>query len=218
MLTEWRRRRAGQRVKRGDGRPLKRFRWWQMFLGRALLHLQLTGDDGRRVVYTIDVRHLGDKEDGVVRAQLYRDGRHHAESKTPAFFPVEGGTIEVATSEFGVKRCHYVTADGVEHQLTPDPASAEGRRARLERDHPALSRMIGLVSVIMLVVGVGLNLLQIIEPISRIPPIAESVGIFESPIHLPLWLNITLGLGAALASTERALRLRYHWLLDAGGN
>ncbi len=218
MLKEWRRRRAAQRVKPGDGRPLKRFRWWQMFLGRALLHLQLTGDDGRQVVYAVDVRHWGDKEDGEVRAQLYRAGRHHAESKVPAFFPVEGGTIEVATSGFGVKRCHYVTADGAERQLTPDPRSAEGRRARLERDHPSVSRLIGFVSMVMLIVGVGLNLLQLLDPISRIPPIAENLGVFESPIHLPLWLNITLGLAAGLASTERALRLRYHWLLDAGGN
>lgn len=218
MLKDWQRRRAARRVKRGDGRPLKRFHWWQMFLGRALLHLQLIGDDGRRAVYSVDVRHQGDREDGVVRAQLYRDGRHHAVSKVPAVFPVEGGAIEVATTGVGVRRCHYVAADGTERQLIPDPKSAEGRRARLDRDHPSASRMIGVVSVVMLVVGVGLNLLQILEPISRIPPIAENLGVFESPIHLPLWLNITLGLAAALASTERALRLRYHWLLDAGGN
>ncbi|GAA1294691.1 hypothetical protein GCM10009609_75100 [Pseudonocardia aurantiaca] len=109
-------------------------------------------------------------------------------------------------------------ADGAERQLAPDPKSAEGRRARLERDHPSVSRLIGFVSVVMVIVGVGLNVLQLIDPISRIPPIAENFGVFESPIYLPLWLNITLGLGAGLASTERALRLRYHWLLDAGGN
>ena len=218
MLQEWRRRRAVQRVKPGDGRPLQRFRWWQMFLGRALLHLQLTGGDGGPVVYSVDVRHWGDKDDGVVRARLYRDGRHHAESKVPAFFPVDGGTIEVATSAFGVRRCHYVAFDGKQCQLTPDPKSAEGRRARLERERPGLSRVIGFVSVVMLIVGVGLNLLQVLEPISRIPPIAENLGVFESPIHLPLWLNIALGLAAGLASTERALRLRFHWLLDRGGN
>ncbi|TQL91138.1 hypothetical protein [Pseudonocardia kunmingensis] len=218
MLQEWRRRRAAERVKPGDGRPLKRFRWWQMFSGRALLHLELTGDDGRQVRYSVDVRYWGDKEDGVVRAQLYRAGRLHALSKVPAFFPVEGGTIEVATTDFGVRRCHHVGVDGAERQLTPDPRSGEGRRARFERNHPAMSRLVGFVSVVVLIVGVGLNLLQLIEPISRIPPIAENIGVFESPVHLPIWLNIALGLGAALASTERALRLRYHWLLDAGGN
>lgn len=213
MLKEWRRGRAVKRVKGGNGRPLKRFRWWNLFTGRSLFHLQLAG-----VAYAVDVRHWGDSETGEGRAHLYLDGRHHAESKTPAVFPVEGGEIEVAMSGFGVKRCHYVSGEGVERQLIPDAKSAEGRRARLERERPGLSRSIGIVSVLLLVVGVGLNLVQVLEPISRIPPIAENIGVFESPISLPLWLNIALGVGAALASVERALRLRYHWLLDAGGN
>ncbi|MEG9515001.1 hypothetical protein LZ318_15160 [Saccharopolyspora indica] len=205
-------------MKGGDGRPLKRFRWWNLFTGRSLFYLQLAGDGGRQVEYAIDVRHWGDSETGEGRAHLYRDGRHHAESKTPAVFPVEGGEIEVAMSGFGVKRCHYVTGDGAERQLVPDARSAEGRRARLERDRPGLSRSIGIISVIVLVVGLGLNLVQVLEPISRIPPVAENVGAFESPISLPLWLNIALGAAAAFASVERALRLRYNWLLDAGGN
>ena len=218
MVTKWQRRRAARRVKPGDGRPLKRFRWWQMFLGRALLHFPADADGGRPAGYAVDVRHMGSAETGEVVAHLYRDGRHHAASKVPAVFPVEGGAIEVATSGFGVKRAHYVTDAGTQHPLTPDPRSAEGRRARLERERPGLSRSIGVVSVVVLLVGVGLNLLQILAPLSRIPPIAENVGVFVSPIVLPLWLNIALGLAAALASTERALRLRYHWLLDAGGN
>ncbi|RZT86914.1 hypothetical protein EV383_3813 [Pseudonocardia sediminis] len=218
MLTEWKRRRAVQRVKPGDGRELKRFRWWQMFAGRALLHLDLPGRDGRGVRYSVDVRYMGSGENGEVVAQLYRDGRHHASSRTPAVLPVEGGAIEVATSAFGVRRCHYVADDGGERRLVPDPASGEGRRARLERERPALSRAIGAVSVVMLVVGVGLNLVQILAALSRIPPIAENIGVLVSPIHLPIWLNIALGLAAALASTERALRMRHHWLLDAVGN
>ncbi|MEU9885026.1 hypothetical protein [Sphaerisporangium sp. NPDC051011] len=153
-----------------------------------------------------------------VRAHLYVDGAHRFESKLPAMFPVEGGAIEVAMSAYGIRRCHYVTRAGAEHQLTPDPKSAEGRRARLDGEHPALSRSIGVFSVLTLLVGVGLNLLQIAEPLSRIPPIAERAGIFESPIHLPLWLNIALGLAAVLASVERSLRLRYNPLLDRAGN
>lgn len=218
MASGWRRRWAARRMKPGDGTPLKRFRWWQLFLARALLHLELPGPDGRRIVYSVDVRHGGDSADGAVRARLYRDGRQSAVSRTPAVFPVEGGEIQVRTSGFGVRRCHYVTPDGAERQMVPDPASGEGRRARLERDHPGASRLLGMVSVVALVVGVGVNLLQIIEPVSRIPPVAAAVGVFESPIHLPLWLNITLAVAAALGSTERALRLRYHWLLDGVGN
>lgn len=169
-------------------------------------------------MYAVDVRHWGNQSSGEVTANLFLNSRHHAESKLPAAFPVDGGTIEVAMSGFGLKRCHYVTTDGAEHQLVPDPKSAEGRRAGLERNHPALSRAIGFLSLIMLFIGAGLLILQIAEPISRIPPIAASIGVFESPVVLPAWLNVVLGIGAAAASTERALRMRYHWLLDGAAN
>ncbi|WP_068798485.1 hypothetical protein [Pseudonocardia sp. HH130630-07] len=216
--------------------------------------------------------HWGNQSGGEVRAHLYRDGRHYAESKIPALFPVAGGESEVAMSGFGIKRCHYVTSRG-EFQLVPDPRSAEGKRARLDREHPTLSRVVGLASIVLLIIGLALLLLQVAEPLSRIPPVTEavslfqpdqrasasgdregcsatalttaaqvtgsparrlhphnqapelperqvekgSVGVFHSPVQLPIWLNITLGVGAAVASTERALRLRYSWL-DSAGN
>jgi hypothetical protein len=31
-----------------------------------------------------------------------------------------------------------------------------------------------------------------------------------------VWGNLVLGFGTVAASTERALRLRYNWLLDGG--
>ena len=70
----------------------------------------------------------------------------------------------------------------------------------------------------MLLVGGGSTLLEIAEPISRIPPIAAAFGTFESPLQLPLWLALALalGLGAAAAAVERAMRMRYRWLLDSG--
>ncbi|MGW2287392.1 hypothetical protein [Streptomyces phaeochromogenes] len=213
MLKEWRRHRAVQRVKPGDGRPLKRFRWWQM-LTRALFHLRLMNDDGRPTVYAVDVKHQNASE-GRVTAHLYLDGRHHAESKVPAVFPVQGGTVEVRTSGFGLKRCHYVTAEGAEHQLTPDPASAEGRRARFDRSHPALSRGIGLLSVMVLVIGLVLLILQLAEQVTRAPEgVAQYVGTFTSPVDLSAWGNTVLGIATVAASTERALRLRYSRLLD----
>lgn len=219
MFEDWRRHRAAKRLKHGDGRPLQRFRWWQL-LGRSLFYLPLPHKGGGQAVYAIDVRHWRDQwsSDGVVKAHLYLDGRHHAVSKVPAAFPVPGGAVEVAVSAFGIKRCHYVTAAGAEHQLTPDHKSAEGRRARLEAEHPALSRGLGICSLTILILGVVLLLMQIIEPISEVPPVAENIGRFESPVNLPLWLNITLSLAAVTASMERALRLRYNWLLDGAAN
>ncbi|MFI6276740.1 hypothetical protein [Streptomyces sp. NPDC050988] len=215
MFKEWRHRRAVQRVKPGDGRALKRFRWWQM-LSRALFHLRLTNDAGRQLDYAVDVRHQK-QSDGYVKAHLYLDGRHHAESRVPAVFPVQGGNVEVRASNFGLKRCHYVTSEGAEFQLVPDAASAEGRRMRLDRSHPALSRGIGFLSLIVVVIGLALLLLQLAEQLTRDPQgLAQYVGTFTSPIDLPASANAVVGLVTVAASTERALRLRYNWLLDGG--
>jgi hypothetical protein len=215
MIEQWRRRRAAGRIEAGTGRLLKPVRWWQLPF-RALFLLPLTHPDGRRTVYAVDLPYRADTGSGKARAHLYRDGRHHAESKLPAAFPVEGGTIEVAISAFGIKRCRYVTAAGVRTPLIPDPRTAEGRRARMDRDHRVLSRSLGLLSVLVLLIGVGLNVLQLAEPISRIPAIAERIGPVEAPVHLPIWLSFALAVAAVLASTERAMRLQYGLLDQAG--
>ncbi|MEU6768040.1 hypothetical protein ABZ916_36725 [Streptomyces sp. NPDC046853] len=215
MLKEWRLRRAVQRVKPGDGRPLKRFRWWQMTF-RALFYLRLTEVDGRGTVYAVDVKHAGNSSTGQIEANLYRDGRHHARSRLPAYFPVPGGNIDVRGSNFGLKRCHYVTDKGTEHQLTPDRESAEGRRAHLDRAHPGLSRVIGVLSSIVLIIALALLLSQLLATVTEVEPVAQRIGTFTAPVRLPGWLNFLVGFTAAAASTERALRLRYHWLLDGG--
>lgn len=215
MFSDRRRRRAARRIRPGDGHALKRYRWWQP-LSRALFHLDLVGDDGRPERWSVDVRLWGDSDDGDVRARLYRDGVHQATSKLPAELPVTGGTVQVATSSYGLRRCHYVTPDGRERQLVPDPASAEGRRSRLERERPGLSRGLGVVSWTVLVVALVLGVPQIVEQVSQIPPVADRFGTFTSPVHLPAGLNVALLVATLVASTERALRLRYHWLLDGG--
>lgn len=213
MLKEWRRERTAKRVRPGDGSALERFRWWQL-PGRALFYLRLSDDDGRRLVYAVDVRHWGKQGSGDVKAHLYLHGRQHAAAKLPAAFPVRGGTVEVRMSPFGLKRCHYVTAEGAEHPLDPDPRSAEGRRARLERAHPVLSRWIGSLSAVVLVVALLLVVPQVVGPLTRVDVIAQHIGTFTPPVRLPVWLNIALGVSTLAASTERALRLRYSRLLD----
>ncbi|MFJ6461847.1 hypothetical protein ACIQM0_12470 [Streptomyces sp. NPDC091387] len=213
----WKQWAASKRLKPGDGRELQRFRWWQPPV-RSLFWLRLPGDGGQERLHAVDVRHWARLDNSRIRAHLFTDGRHVAESKLPAVFPVDGGVIEVAMSSYGIKRCHYRPLDGQPSQLTPDPASAEGRRARFGTRHPGLSGAIAVGSVLLLVIGVGLNLLQLAEPVSEIPPVAQRVGAFDSPIHLPIWLNLALGGGAVLASMERALRLRHSSLLDAAGH
>lgn len=93
-------------------------------------------------------------------------------------------------------RRRYIADDESERQLAPDPRPAQGRRMRFAQRHPAASTVVGIVSIVLLIVGVGLDLLQIAEPVSKIPPIAETLGTFRSPLHLPVWLNLALGLGA----------------------
>lgn len=202
------------RVKPGDGHTLERFRWWQMF-SRSLFHLSLGGENASPEIWSVDTRQWGDP-DGEVYARLYRDGVNTARSKVPATFPVPGGQIEVATSAYGLRRSHYVTYDGTERQLAPDRASAEGRRAHLERTHPALSRAMGATSMVVLLLALVLGVPQLIEQITSIPLIAESIGRFSSPVHLPEGVNIALVVAAIAASTERALRLRYSRILDGG--
>lgn len=213
MSPSWNDRRLTRRARPADGRPLTPFRWWQLFR-RSVLSISLE-HAGTPVVHTIEVRHGGDSN-GVVRAGLYLDGILHLESRLPARFPVAGGHIEVRKSPGGMRRCHFVAHDGTTRALVPDPRSAEGRRMRFARHHPVASALIGAISIAMLLIGVGLGALQAAGPVSEIPPIAATLGTFESPVRLPVWLNLCLGLGASAAAIDRALRMQHHWLLDSG--
>lgn len=206
-ITQWRNR----RVRAGSGEPLRRYRWWQTF-GRSLRSITLPSADGSTSTYAIDVRHAGDMTDGAIRARLYVDGALQSYAKMPARFSVPGGHIEVAINGFGLKRCHFVDPDGTEQQLTPDPVSAEGRHARLHHRHPGVSRAIGILSIALVVGGLCIEVPQIIESLSQIPVIADSVGTFTSPVRLPLPANLLIGLAAVLGSTERALRMRSSWI------
>lgn len=206
------------RQKAGDGRPLEPFRWWQVATGRKLFSLSVPRPGARDVIYAVDVRTSTEDDDGEPRAHLYRDGALAVQSRLPAKFAVEGGVIQVTMGTYGLRRMHYVAPDRSERRLTPHPRSAIGRRLRLEHAHPVASRWIAATSIVLLVIGVGMNVPQLVQVLTEIPPVAERFGTFVSPIQLPLWLNITLGVGAALASMERGLRLRYNWVLDGLGN
>ncbi|PRO66396.1 hypothetical protein [Alkalicoccus urumqiensis] len=204
-----------RKYKAGNGRPLKKFRWWQPF-SRALFYLPLTNEMGQQMVLAVDVSYWQQffSNDGKGKAHLYLDGKHYAVSRLPASFPLAGGRIEVASSLFGLKRCHLVTDEGTVQPLIPDPRSAEGRRARLDREHPTLSRWIGVVSLGMVLLPIVFAVPQVIESVTQIPSAAKHFGTFDSPIHLPMWTNIGLGLCAAAGSVERATRLKWNAFLD----
>ncbi|WP_106816338.1 hypothetical protein [Microbacterium timonense] len=213
MLRGWRNRLAEGRVRPGAGEPLARFRWWQVFTRSLLTHTSVR-PDGTTAEYAVDIRRGGDGGDGVVRARLYLDGSLLAYSKVPARFAVPGGHIEVAVGTFGVKRGHYVSATGEETRLVPDPASAEGRRAQLHRTHPRLSRLISIVSTVLVVIGLSVTVPQLLQTLSEAPFIADSIGTFQSPINLPIAANVAIGFAAVVGSAERATRMRSSWLDD----
>jgi hypothetical protein len=210
-VADWFDDRARARVKPGDGRPLPPFRWWQL-LSRSVFFLRTP-----TATYAVDVRIAGDRDDGEVRARLYRNGVQTAVSKVPARFPVDGGRIEVAATLWGLKRCHFVADDGTETQLEPHPRSGEGRRARFDRAHPAASRAVGMVSVGVVIVGVALTVMQLLESVTSVPTVQEVTGIFVSPVRLPVAANVGVVLLIAAASVERALRLRSSWLDHLAG-
>lgn len=215
MLEQFRRRRALARVAPGDGSRLPDYRAWQV-LSRSLFLIDLPEPDGDRHEFAVDVRHLRDSSSTKRPALLHRDGVQVAGANLPAAFPVPGGVIEVATTAYGLRRIHHVADDGTEQVLRPHPRSGEGLRARFAQRHPRASAVVGAVSVVLLLVGLAVTLLTVAAQVSRVPPIAASLGTFTSPITLSGWATVAAGVVGALAATERSLALRSHWLLRAG--
>lgn len=209
MVARWR----VHNVRAGDGAHLRPFRWWET-LSRSLFSIDVVLPDASRATYAVEVRQLGDRDDGAVRARLYRDGRLESVSRVPARFPVPGGRIEVAVGTYGMKRCHLITASGDQRPLEPHASSLEGRRARLHHAHPLLSRAVGAVSALLVLAGLVVALPQLIESLLQVPPVVEAIGSFTLPYDVPFGLNVAAIVAAAVGSAERALRFRSSWLDD----
>ncbi len=207
--SHWEIGRKKHNITPGDGHALKPFRVWQG-LARSLFYAPLETPGGAPKVYAVNVNYF-DAED---KADLYLNGVHHAQSKLPAVFPVEGGTIEVASTTFGLKRMHFVDQIGQAHVLQPDPVSAEGMRARLAKRAPGVSRLIGVLAAVILLLLLPFGLLQLAEIITHTEFAQQYVDPFTSPISLPEWANTPALMLSILAALERALTLRNHWLID----
>ncbi len=118
-------------------------------------------------------------------------------------------TVDLDYFDFGEKLHLY--RDGLEVEttvLTPVDGTAEAWRLQLERERPQASRLIGVVSWIVLVFALVYEVPQLIALI------AKAIGAdFESPIVLPGAANLLLGLAALAAAIERALRFKSNrWL------
>ncbi len=187
-------------------RPFRR----RDLLHRSLYTIAHDGPDGPGRTWTVDVtmRDVGWK------AELYLDGVWREQSDVPAVFAVPDGTIEVEASMYGVTRAHLVLEDGGERPLVPVAGTAEDLRGRLAREHPRLSRTIGALAIAVLVVNLVLAVPQALEIVTGLPPIADHVGSFTSPVGLPPWLNAVLVAAGVLAATERVLMRRSNRVLD----
>ncbi len=212
MLETYKRRWQLSRAEPGDGSRLPDYRLWQLF-SRSLFSVDLA-DRTDRHVFAVDVRHGRDSTSHERPAALYRDGVQVQAGNLPVAFPVPGGVIEVAVSQFGVKRMHLVGDDGREHVLHPHPRSAEGLRARFDRRFPRTSALIGAVGLLVLVVGLAFALSAVAEQITRIEVVAQSVGTFVPPLRLPGWATVPLAAAGVVAALDRALRLKSTWMAD----
>jgi hypothetical protein len=155
-------------------------------------------------VWTVDLDYFDFSE----KLHLYRDGVEVQVQKSPATFQLDGSaTIEASMGLLGMRRVDLV-ADGGTTMLTPVEGTAEEWRLRLARERPGLSRLIGAISWIVLVVALVYEVPQLIALICGV------IGLdFESPIVLPGAANLTLGIAALAAALERALRFKSNrWL------
>ena len=182
------------RERPGDGRALAPMRWWQS------LYRSVMGTDHGGVRWDVDMDFF-EWQDTFV---LYRDGRQDRIQHGKAAFGLQDG------ARIGLRRAHLVLPDGTERPLEPARGTAERWRADLEDRHPILSRRLGAASWTVLVVALALQVPQLVALASEL----TGWFTFTSPISLPSWLNTPLSIAGVLAGIERALWLRYHWLLD----
>lgn len=145
--------------------------------------MELPGPHGVLLDHTVQID--AGRDDG--QAELYVDGRQQATAKMPASFPVPGGVIDVAIFLYGVKRMHLVGDDGTERRLAPVPGTLEHRRSRLHRRRPRVSRAVGGLAIVILVVNLVIAVPAGLEIITtHFDGIAQLVGVFRSPIQLGL--------------------------------
>ena len=155
-----------------------------------------THHDGH--VWTVDLDYFDFGE----KLHLYRDGVEVEVQKSPATFRLGAGVrIEASMGLLGMRQVDLVV-EGETTMLTPVDGTAEAWRLRLERERPALSRLVGAVSWTVLVVAL----------VCEVPQLIALIG-GDPPFMLPAGANFVLGLAALAAALERALRFKSsRWL------
>lgn len=162
--------------------------------------------------YVVDAHYLDLDE----RIRLYRDGRLVDTARGRATFHLGGGVrIEAAVAKAGMKyvRLRQGEAGGTV-QLPPAEGTAEAWRARVGTAHPTASRVVGWISLVVLLAVLGIELPQLVNLAGNLTPL---IGLpsFEVPaLTLPGWTNVALIILAGAAGLERSLSMKYNPLLD----
>jgi hypothetical protein len=158
--------------------------------------------DGHLWTVDLDYFDFGEK------LHLYRDGSEVEVQRSPARFRLDDhAEIDAAMSLFGMKRVELVVDDRTT-ELVPVDGTAEGWRLGLERERPGLSRSVGVISWMVLVVALVYEVPQLIALVGN----ALGADV-DPPVTLPAAANLLLGLAALAAAIERALRFKTsRWL------
>jgi hypothetical protein len=155
-------------------------------------------------VWTVDLDYLDFGE----KLHLYRDGVEVEVQRSPARFDLgRGAAIEASMGLLGMQQVDLIVEDE-KTPLTPVDGTAEAWRLRLARERPGTSRLLGVVSWVVLVMAL------VYETPQLIALLGNALGAdFEPPITLPGAANFALGIAALAAASERALRFKSNrWL------
>ncbi len=150
------------------------------------------------------------------RIRLYRDGELADVRRGRAKFRLDDGArIEAAAAKLGMKYVH-MRVDGVPDPipLQPSRGTPEAWRARLGREHPDLSRAVGLVSFAVLLIVFVIELPGLVNLVGSLTPIIGWPEIQVPTLGLPVWANVGLIVLGGLAGLERSLSMEYNALLD----
>lgn len=191
-------------VKAGDGRAFKQLHWWEI-MTRSVFYLQINSDQ-----YAVEV-YFFRFEDNIM---VYKNGEQVSMGTESMKYQAGDGLIEIALSDYGVKRMHYVREASQDEMLIPDKQSAEGLRYKFGHKFPRVSKWMGVIAIAVLLVSVVLWIPQIVELLAGWDILERYIGGFQSPVNLSGWLNMALVVLSVLAITERTLTIKYHWLID----
>ena len=149
---------------------------------------------------------------------LFCDGIEFAKGRSPARFQLDPHTtIEAAMALYGMKRIHLVDGrSGDATMLRPLAGTGESLRMSFEKRHPLASRLIAILSWMILSVTLVTQVPNLVNSLAngtellRLPLTLPHIPTFA----LPAWANGALSILGIAAGLDRGLRMKHNVLLD----